>query len=330
MKHRINYIDIAKGFLILYLVVFHFRWGTMKAGINCNEYLYLLDYTKIISCFFMPAFFILSGYCSSFNTNFVNFAKKNTLHIFLPMVFFSLASYALGTLFYGKSFDYGKATYGQYINFWFLSSLYFSKFGLWCMIRYSLNTFVMILLSMLTMLSGAIWFYKTSEYNFLALNMALFSFPFVVMGYLLKHNQTAYKLLLRYSVVAYIVTFVLYLLLFKKIGIFVNMSIPWIYELPLYFILSVFGTFSLLFVSYKIRKNRILEFFGRNTLLFYCTHIVLFPYIVSVCFKYFYWDRTLMQFLICCILCFVTQLIVWLLCEHVFRYKPFKYLLGQF
>ena len=44
MKHRINYIDIAKGFLILYLVVFHFRWGTMKAGINCNEYLYLLDY----------------------------------------------------------------------------------------------------------------------------------------------------------------------------------------------------------------------------------------------------------------------------------------------
>lgn len=77
MKNRINYIDIAKGFLILYLIVFHFRWGTMKAGINCNEFLYLLDYTKIISCFFMPAFFILSGYCSSFNTNFVNFAKKH-------------------------------------------------------------------------------------------------------------------------------------------------------------------------------------------------------------------------------------------------------------
>lgn len=66
MKERIHYIDVAKGLLITLVILHHFPQLMEQYGVS-NPFLQFLDSASdYYNAFFMPAFFIITGYCTNF------------------------------------------------------------------------------------------------------------------------------------------------------------------------------------------------------------------------------------------------------------------------
>ena len=86
---RIHHIDALKGFLIICVVWEH---SIMINDPNCeNKLLYI-----ITRPFLMPLFMLLSGFIISkqLNSTFLNYLKKNAVHLMVPFFVWSLIFYA--------------------------------------------------------------------------------------------------------------------------------------------------------------------------------------------------------------------------------------------
>lgn len=66
-KERLHWVDVAKGLLIILLLVHHFSSATRRTGISSDQFWFVTCWQIIYTCFFMQAFFFLSGYCSNFS-----------------------------------------------------------------------------------------------------------------------------------------------------------------------------------------------------------------------------------------------------------------------
>ena len=65
MKERIHYIDVAKGLLIILVILHHFPQLMDQYGVS-NPFLQFLDSASdYYNAFFMPTFFIITGYCTN-------------------------------------------------------------------------------------------------------------------------------------------------------------------------------------------------------------------------------------------------------------------------
>lgn len=99
--------------------------------------------------------------------------------------------------------------------------------------------------------------------------------------------------------------------------------------IPFLVLYSITGTLFLLYVSKKINRNSLLEFWGKNSLVVYALHFL--PLYLS--FKYLYLmlqPTSISRFVIFIILLFLSTYTICYLFILVFRYKPFKFLLGKF
>lgn len=118
MNKRIDYLDIAKGILIITVILSHSPW-------NFAQYMYW---------FHMPAFFIISGLLYRDGTNF----KKQFLKFYIPYFSFSVVDILFNFIMYPgmasvenfvlyfKNYIYGgKAVWGV---FWFIPVLLITKF----------------------------------------------------------------------------------------------------------------------------------------------------------------------------------------------------------
>ena len=127
-KTRLNYIDVAKGILILMVVYGHVYWVLSKILLIKN--VALEDYGNIQNiwiAFYMPAFFMLTGYVSSFKKPFLPFLRKQLKTLILPAISLFVLSQILTFLFYDRNFSLGiiGAIKGQ--GFWFLYALFVAK-----------------------------------------------------------------------------------------------------------------------------------------------------------------------------------------------------------
>lgn len=143
MKQRIEYIDIAKGILIL-LVVFHHtpQVGNRLLMLNSDSLQVMDNYNWIYSTFFMPTFFIITGYCSNFFINIKCFLWRNFKTIIGAGVTLSIIEgFVNNTL--DHSFVYTVSlipiiekffTHGTV--YWFLTTLFVCKVGYYLLARY--------------------------------------------------------------------------------------------------------------------------------------------------------------------------------------------------
>lgn len=127
-KTRLNWIDVAKGILILMVVYGHIYWVLSKILFIKN--VALEDYGNIQNiwiAFYMPAFFMLTGYVSSFKKPFLPFLRKQLKTLILPAISLFALSQILTFLFYDGNFSLGiiGAIKGQ--GFWFLYALFVAK-----------------------------------------------------------------------------------------------------------------------------------------------------------------------------------------------------------
>ena len=79
-KGRIEYLDLAKGFGMLLVIVYHV-FATIEAPFICNE---------LITKLHVPSFYVLSGIFFKKYEGFVGFAIRKTNKLLIPFMFFHL------------------------------------------------------------------------------------------------------------------------------------------------------------------------------------------------------------------------------------------------
>ena len=81
---RILYLDITKGMLIIMLVFAHFRSASIRFDYQNADFSYIYGWNNIFTCFYMPAFFVISGFLSNLKKissySFIRFLKSWLSH----------------------------------------------------------------------------------------------------------------------------------------------------------------------------------------------------------------------------------------------------------
>lgn len=201
MKQRLDYLDVAKGILILMVVLGHFN--NMASSLNIHNTVFeFIDYGDIIwAPFFMPAFFVITGYCSSFSKawNFFTIAQIKTL--LLPAFSLGLISTWIGYILNPMaevSNTFGvwpiiRATITSGSCYWFLTALFICKMALYVLVN-TCKTKHIIIISIICYATGVIWHNVAIDFNPWYLKHALLLLPFMAMGYLLKEVSNLKRL----------------------------------------------------------------------------------------------------------------------------------------
>lgn len=149
-KVRINYLDIVKGLLIVCLFYGHYLLRTKEIGsIVCVEELNLL--VAVYDTFFMQTFFIVSGYCSSFNADFREYLYKLLKSLLFPAIVLTLISSYLDDILLGRPITFNHIyEFQTWFNLgapWFIVSLFWCKLIYWFVNKLNFKTQFVIVAS---------------------------------------------------------------------------------------------------------------------------------------------------------------------------------------
>jgi len=327
-EKRIHYIDVAKGILIL-MVVYGHVYGVMHAnGIDNTFADYLHQSCNLFISFYMPCFFVITGWCSNFKQPFFQFVCQSFKAIVFPGITLSLLL-LIRDINYESFYSFAKNVlfYGGY--YWFLSSLFLARIIVWIVTNWVDNIRSKIIVNILLFVIGFIFgmFYHGFEpWWFIH---ALLLTPYISIGMLLKKHEINYVKASLLFTISFIITIVLSHINILNIGYFYH--VPAITQMlinlnPSMFIslilLSVTGSLMILGLSKWISANRILEYLGRNSLIIYCVH----AFVLTILIRHFAVDGE-------CIKIVFIYLLTVLICSmisFVLNLKYIRFIIGKF
>lgn len=286
LNNRLPFIDIAKAFAIIFIVLGH--------SVAYSEHCSLVF--KYLYSFHVFLFFFLSGYTFTINKKFTEFIKTKFTRIMIPYYFWAIAflvPYAIFGTNIGASLD--KATKFNFKDtllnifyasgtgleqnrpLWFLPALFTTVCIYYWLIKLTdkHKSHSIILLGVMLIISFV-------SYTFLpillpiCINHCLIIGPVFYIGYLFnKLNLKEYIFKNFYYIVIMtilgtICSFANTLLSYRALK-FGNLSLAFLSGL----LLSV----PVLYISFRINKNKLLEYIGKNTmgiLIFHKILIILF------------------------------------------------------
>lgn len=266
---RKDWVDASKAIGILLMVAGHSSLPK-----------YLSDW---IYSFHMPLFFILSGYCSSWISEFISFFKRRTFSIMSYFFIYSLINFLIlqliPTSFEQKSFCY-LITHGwEGFALWFLPVLYVGQI-LAFFIKSKYDTYAIILLSCI---AGYL------SYHQIQLPWAASSIPiattFIVIGRKLK---VIINTILHLSIKKKLILLIFTLTLSTSISFYVRCDIANNQILPLIPILAAgcTGSLFIFLIANSIVGFRaatpILRYIGKNTI-----EVLAFSQIVIIALNYY-------------------------------------------
>lgn len=257
MKKRIEYLDVAKGILIILMVLGHvFESGPVF------QYIY---------SFHMPAFFIISGilfnYSSTLNKTLYENFKTKICGLIIPLLFFEIIGVLCDILRFGitlNPFGYICNTLMLDLNngpSWFLWALFIAEMIFVCIHKLCDNKCIIVGVSIcigLTMILNRDIFplFESTGVGFL----------FVTFGYYAAHFFTKNNGI--FSVVIAGIVSIVSNILNGATGLgsgnFGN-------NVVLYIIAAISGTYLVIQVS-KFRTFKLVNYFGQNTLSVVGTH----------------------------------------------------------
>lgn len=313
MKERDHSLDIMKGLLIIGVIYYHMLTILNgSCGIDHPYFHHINNYSSFYTGFFMPAFFVVTGYCSSFDKPFIPFLINNVKGILVPMISMNiiscLLSFNLTALKYMVTFD--NWLWG--LSFWFLPVLFLSKIMSWPIFRFisdnwyralgcALFFFVAVFLTKLDIFPDY-WYWKSS------LAFVLFIF----IGVFLRNNSKL-PILLKAGVIAY--SLLMILVVSQKwsvpmIGYSIGCRLS---QIPLLLLLATSGSLFIMQLSRWIRTCRWLEEIGKACLIIYCSHWFIAQHLGKYLLLFFPLSGDLSALVFYLLLTSVT-----LLCSYIF------------
>lgn len=325
---RINYLDIAKGVLIILLVFAHFRTGVNKAGYENGYFKYVYGWNSIFTCFYMPAFFLISGYCSNFKKDLKTFIKSLLKSLVLPLFTLSLINDTARALmvYHQDLSSVLLETLKSGGTLWFIQALIIAK-----VICYSIQTvtdsrIVMLIATFALLIVGvALHQFNFGGITFYYQHGMVASF-FVALGLFLKEKQSIYEKALKYCLYTYPLLALLNFWHSPNITAYLSISLKII---PLFLVLSVCGTLFLIAVCKNIKRCSFLEFWGQNSLVVYALHLAPLLYFFKL---YYFWlqPTSMISFVGFVGILYLTEYAVCYLMMYLFQFKPFKWLIGRY
>jgi fucose 4-O-acetylase-like acetyltransferase len=324
---RIQYLDVAKGILIMLLLVSHFGIALEWGGQNDTAcFVVPLGFCPLFIKFFMQAFFFISGYCTSFDRTAGDFAYRQFKELVVPLLFFSVVEWLLV-----RYEHYPSGDSDIFDRLWFIDALLVAKLLVWAFNRAHVNIPVTLFLSLVCLAAGV----GLNEWeigdNVFCYWHGLTAVPFVALGLISKKKQ-----ILNHSKVFVIGAIVYVMLIVLSVfsgrywsmpGVDAHIAVLLV-QIPLFLIFSVSGIFFFLGICKLIKHNSWTEYFGRQTLLIYCTHMWFYYRIVGDMLSIYTPQDRIGGFLFFC-LAFAIELFVMFILSKLFELRPLKYILGK-
>ena len=283
---RLSFIDIAKAFAIIFIVLGH--------SVGYSEHCSLVF--KFAYSFHVYLFFFLSGYTFSTNKKFTVFIKTKFKRIMIPYYFWALAfliPYALlgkvigSTLDKSTTFNLKDTIFNiiyasgnglqQNRPLWFLPALFSMVCIYYLLVKLtSKKKSHSIILLGITVIASFVCYNYLNIMLPMCINHVLIIGPVFYIGYLFN----------KFNLKEYIFKHFYYVLILAVLGCictFLNITISYraltLGSLALSLLAGLFLSITCVYISYKLDKNKLLEYIGKNTmgiLIFHKLLIVLF------------------------------------------------------
>lgn len=340
-KERLHYIDIFKGICLILVVIHHAPLAYMGHFAQQGSVLWYINNFAI--AFFMPAFFVATGYCTNFNQRFKVYLLKNIKAIMLPCYCLYYLNRYINNLNTWLFEDASWLTLSHWLApgirtfveeggfYWFLSALFIAKLLMYLLLNIKSKLYQTI---------GAVSFMLVGtylyQYNILP-NKFFYQHAFILVSFMFfgrilkEHEMKINSIAKRISV-----PFVLFVLFLPLIGI----DIPTVtrtitvklFTLPLFVVLSLGGSIIVWYLSRLISKSNWLEYIGKGSLVEYCFNYATLCFIANIykeTLKMVEGDLFITDSMACLIIASVTIMILpafyWVL-DH----KYIKVIIGKF
>jgi len=270
-KKRIEFIDLAKGVCIIWVILWHANTLDVDIpGFNSVR---------------MPLFFVLSGLLFKTYGSLHNHVIKKVNTLLIPFLFFYLTGYvifyAADYIFPGLAKTEAKGildifTQKIYFNgpLWFLLCLFWTNI-IFCVIKLNIRSEILrgtivILLSSVGVILG-----QNKIFLPMTLDSSLTALFFFWVGYIIKHTPVLKPNRFdRYNILIGIAFYLMALgieVLFSNPGF--EMSTNKIYGNPVMaYVVSLASVFAILFVCKAIRYLPFVSYFGRYSIIPLCVH----------------------------------------------------------
>lgn len=278
---RIEFIDLSKGICMILVV-----WTHTVSQFTITDVI-VRETNSIITSFYMPLFFIISGMFSKSNLSLKSFLFNKINTVFFPFLCFYVLSfvtvvfvseilhiklnnefsfYNIFAIFESKSFSNGAL--------WFLSALFFSSIFFYLISVGTKKNEVLRIIAIL--LLSCLGFYWHQLFPFrppFYIDTALTALLFLYLGeqlikYLKLFNTHKYskQLTLLFSL--------LLIILLKDFGA-AMVSNAYSTNIILFYIVGLTGTLFIISLSSFFKKVSILEHIGKYSIIVLCTHYFL-------------------------------------------------------
>lgn len=348
-NNRLHWIDICKGILILLMVCGHIPNIAGHKGVDVT---YLSKYgifAQAYICFFMQAFFILTGYTSNFNKAPKTFLVSALKTIVVPWLSFSCILKLLnGLIFNDWSLVYvidGQSYFFLFEDYWFLHALFLSKVSYYFAYRNIKNDYANgIIFLMLAIIGFQIMLSNKDNanayhyQNWLHYRDFLCMAIFVWIGNLLKRKSWLTKKTCNVALVLYVILWLAFLFapklhlgreLITPIVLSHSCNLVSILQVPAYMLFVLSGSLACFRICMILKENSFVEYFGRNSIIVYCVHFLFIGIAVNV-LKIIIAPVTIIGALTFAIATLCITLLMSKLSVQIFTRRPFCYALGKF
>lgn len=278
IKPRLHWVDAAKGILILLMAMGHMLERGHELDIWCPAFDVFGSTGIAWSPCYMATFFILSGFWGNTDVCFKDFVVKKAKALLLPLIVFSYLGGILNELFYEilkRTYNEGALMYPSLVisvDYWFVLALFIAQVVHWgvcrCVKSEKLRWVVFAGVYILGVLSLKAWFLP----NYACWKWALVLAIYLPLGALLKNHISSWK----WFAVA-LASYCGIMFAFNFFGLDIPYTTAGMKNLDLLrsipsFIICISGSFVFLKLCSFLKRARILELLGRNTLAIYVMH----------------------------------------------------------
>lgn len=329
MNQRLQYIDIAKGLLVCLVILYHTPAAIIRYCDNCNPVVNDIGlYTRMwYESFFMPAFFLINGFCSRFQEERKTFYSKLLKTIVLPTCVFRFINPIIFDFDANplRLIGFFKPNSGE----WFISALIVGRVIVYESRRLiNSEKCISCLLGLLTIIAILINRYADPRLlSFYYWPQGLCAAFFIWVGHSLRSYTITTSKLLGGAILYFIVICVINGFGLHRPVMVVKLAVS-LYELPLFILLAVTGTCSVLVAS-KYIKSKFFEYYGRNSLIVYLTQWATLKSLTKLVSKYI--DITTVEgSIIVSISTFILTVIICAVFVTCLDNKYGKYIVGKF
>lgn len=298
IKKRIDWIDVAKGIGIIMVVLSHFSLSESDYAI------------KFVFAFHMPLFFFLSGMVFNAEIPFKKFIFKKFKSIYVPFFVFLCIEYLICIItryetllikdvvaefvFQATGFDLGNDSYLFNGPIWFLCALFFAETAFYFIAKKN-----NIILYIVTIVVSLICTYFVDFRLPFGIGYIFSSSIFMASGCIVnKIMKTCNFQKFEKNKIAFISIFALCFLILFFTADLNDMMVMRTFSYGNYFLFivnSFLGIVMIIAISIILQKNRVLRFYGKNSIILLCLHLYFTDKLVPIVFNILSVDASVLQ-----------------------------------